>query len=108
MDIEIFQQLIDSVIEELEKKPMSIAERARKLKTYIFEYDADYFRDQDTIESLRTIDKQTVSTLLDSIVSPKSRRTVTVLAFAENHDNITKIKSSFINLDSWKASRVYE
>ena len=108
MDVETFQQLIDSAIEELEKKPMSIAERARKLKTYIFEYDADYLRDQDTIESLRTIDKQTVTTLLENIVSPKSRRMVNVLTFAENHDNIAKIKNSFSNLDTWKASRVYE
>ena len=108
MDSETFQQLVDSVIEELEKTPMSIAERARKLKTYIFEYDADYLRDQDTIESLRTIDKETVANLLDTTVSPKSRRMVNVLTFAENHDNITKVKSSFSNLDTWKASRVYE
>ena len=108
MDIETFQQLIDSVIEELEKKPMSIAERARKLKTYIFEYDADYLRDQDTIESLRTIDKEKVANLLDTTVSPKSRRAVNVLTFAENHENLTKVKSSFSNLDTWKASRVYE
>ena len=108
MDSETFQQLVDSVIEELEKTPMSIAERARKLKTYIFEYDADYLRDQDTIKSLRTIDKETVANFLDSTVSPKSRRMVNVLTFAENHDNLTKVKSSFSNLDTWKASRVYE
>ena len=108
MDSETFQQLVDSVIEELEKTPMSIAERARKLKTYIFEYDADYLRDQDTIESLRTIDKETVANLLDTTVSPKSRRAVNVLTFAENHENLTKVKSSFSNLDTWKASRVYE
>ena len=108
MDSEIFQKLVDSVIEELEKTPMSIAERARKLKTYIFEYDADYLRDQDTNESLRTVDKDTVSNLLDSTVSPQSRRMINVLTFAENHDNITKVKSSFADLDIWKASRVYE
>jgi len=108
MDSETFQQLVDSVIEELEKTPMSIAERARKLKTYIFEYDADYLRDQDTIESLRTIDKEKVANLLDTTVSPKSRRAVNVLTFAENHENLTKVKSSFSNLDTWKASRVYE
>mgnify|MGYP001230489144 CR=1 FL=1 len=79
-----------------------------ELKTYIFEYDADYLRDQDTIESLRTIDKETVSNLLDSTVSPQSRRMINVLTFAENHDNITKVKSSFADLDIWKASRVYE
>ena len=33
MDQETYQQLIDSAIEELEKKPMSISERAAKLKT---------------------------------------------------------------------------
>ena len=108
MDAETFQQVVDSIIEELEKTPMSIAERARKLKTYIFEHNADYLRDQDTIESLRTIDKETVSNLLDSTVSPKSRRMVNILTFAENHENITKVKNTFSNLDTWKAARVYE
>jgi len=65
-------------------------------------------RDQDTIESLRTIDKEKVANLLDTTVSPKSRRAVNVLTFAENHENLTKVKSSFSNLDTWKASRVYE
>ena len=87
---------------------MSIVERARKLKTYIFEYDADYLRDQDTIESLRKIDKETVVRLLDNILSPKSRKTVTVLTFADNHDNTKKVKSSFKDLETWKASRAYE
>jgi len=108
MDSETFQQVVDSIIEELEKTPMSIAERARKLKTYIFEHDADYLRDQDTIESLRTIDKETVSNLLDSTVSPQSRRMVNILTFAENHENTTKVKNSFSNLDTWKASRAYK
>ena len=108
MDPEKFQQIVESAVEELEKKPMSIVERARKLKTYIFEYDADYLRDQDTIESLRKIDKETVVRLLDNILSPKSRKTVTVLTFADNHDNTTKVKSSFKDLETWKASRAYE
>ena len=50
-----FKQHRNSAIEKLEKKPMSIAERARKLKTLIFTHDSDYLRDQKTIAALKNI-----------------------------------------------------
>ena len=50
MDDEMFQQLIKSEIEKLERLPKSIAERSRMLKTLIFEHDVDYKRDNKTIQ----------------------------------------------------------
>ena len=108
MDQETYQQLIDSAIEELEKKPMSISERAAKLKTLIFEYEADYKRDQKTIEALRVLDKDFLVSYLEKVLSKDSRKMVNVLSFAEGHENKTKAKNSFGELNSWKASRVYE
>ena len=108
MDQETYQQLIDSAIEELEKKPMSISERAAKLKTLIFEHEADYKRDQKTIEALRALDKEFLVSYLEKVLSKDSRKMVNVLSFAEGHENKTKAKNSFGELNSWKASRVYE
>ena len=108
MDQETYQQLIDSAIEELEKKPMSISERAAKLKTLIFEHEADYKRDQKTIEALRALDKDFLVSYLERVLSKDSRKMVNVLSFAEGHENKTKAKNSFGELNSWKASRVYE
>mgnify|MGYP003308310103 FL=1 len=42
---ETFQQLIESAIERLERKPMSISERAMKNKNLIFEHNKDFERD---------------------------------------------------------------
>ena len=48
LENETFEQLKQSAIEQLEKKPMSIAERAGKLKNFVFEHDADFDRDNKT------------------------------------------------------------
>ena len=108
MDQETFQQLIDSAIEQLEKKPMSISERAIKLKNFIFEHDRDFDRDKKTIEALRGLDKNLVAGQLSNIISPESRKLVNILTFAENHENKSKVKDSFSSLESWKSTRTYE
>ncbi len=108
MDQETFQQLIDSAIEGLEKKPMSISERAGKLKTLIFEYEADFARDEKTITALRSLKKESLIVDLEKILSKDSRKMVNVLSFAENHENKTGVKNSFGDLSDWKSSRVYE
>ena len=108
MDQKTFQQLIDSAIEELEKKPMSISERAVKLKTLIFEHEADYKRDEKTIEALKALDKELLVSHLEKMLSKDSRKMVNVLSFAEGHENKANVKNSFGELNNWKASRVYE
>ena len=99
---------IKSERENLEKTPMSISERAMKLKNIIFENDADYYRDQKTIDALNNLKKESVVSLLNKTVSPKTRRMVNVLSFAENHENTSGVKTSFDDLVKWKDSRVYE
>ena len=103
-----FKQHRNSAIEKLEKKPMSIAERARKLKTLIFKHDSDYLRDQKTIDALKNINKETVTNILKNTISTKSRRMINVLSFAENHDNETNIESNIDDLKSWKEVRAYK
>jgi len=108
LDDETFQQLIDSAIEQLERKPMSISERATKYKNLIFEHGGDFDRDQKTIESLRLIKKERVAEHLKTMVSKDSRKMVNILGFADNHENSTGMKSSFSNLEEWKSTRVYK
>tara|TARA_B100000579_G_scaffold327682_1_gene277628 strand:- start:3635 stop:4507 length:873 start_codon:yes stop_codon:yes gene_type:complete len=108
MDENTFEQLIKSEIEKLEKSPMSIAERAGKLKTLIFEHDADYMRDEKTISVLKTLDKEKVTEVLTMAISPQTRKMINVLSFAENHENVTGLQTSFNDLSTWKSSRSYE
>ena len=108
MDEETFAQLIKSEIEKLEKSPMSIFERSVKLKNIIFENEADYLRDQKTIDALNSLEKESVISLLNKIISPQTRRMINVLSFAENHKNTTGTKTSFDDLATWKKSRAYE
>jgi insulysin len=108
MDKETFQQLKESAIEQLEKKPMSISERARKFERFIFEYDADFKRDQKTIAALETLQQSSTVELLSNTLRVNSRRMVNFLMFAEQHKNTTGVKSTFNELSAWKASRSYK
>ena len=106
MDENTFKQIIESCIEELEKKPMSILEKATKLKTAIFEYDINYFRDEETVDALNQINKENLLSVFNEVVSPKSRKMINIVTFAENHKNISNMKSSFTDLEKWKSSYV--
>ena len=105
---ETFQQLIDSAIERLERKPMSISERASKNKNIIFEHNRDFERDNKTIDALRGVKKEEVVIHLEKIISEKSRKMANILAFAENHVNKSEVKSSFADLENWKSARIYD
>jgi insulysin len=108
MDKETFQQLKESAIEQLEKKPMSISERARKFERFIFEHDADFQRDQKTIAALEMLQQSSTIELLSNTLGVNSRRMVNFLMFAEQHKNTTGVKSTFNELNTWKASRSYK
>ena len=108
LDENTFKQIIESCIEELEKKPMSISEKATKLKRAIFEYDINYLRDEETIEVLNQINKEDVVSLFNEVISPKSRKMINIVTFAENHKNTSQLKSSITDLKKWKSSRIYK
>ena len=108
MDKETFQQLKESAIEQLEKKPMSISERARKFERFIFEHDADFQRDQKTIAALEMLQQSSTVELLSNTLGVNSRRMVNFLMFAEQHKNTTGVKSTFNELNTWKSSRSYK
>ena len=64
---------------------------------------------EDKMEkTLNNLKKESVVSLLNETVSPKTRRMVNVLSFAENHENTSGVKTSFEDLVKWKDSRVYE
>ena len=108
LDDATFQGLIESSIEQLEKKPMSISERARKHRTLIFDRGADFFRDQKTINALKLCKKDEVADYLERTIAKETRRMVDILAFAENHTIDSETKSSFNDLKDWKSTKVYE
>ena len=108
MDKATFQQLKESAVEQLEKKPMSISERARKFERFIFEHDADFQRDQKTIAALETLQQPSTVALLSKTIGTDTRRMANFLMFAEQHKNTTGVKSTFNELNTWKASRSYK
>ena len=108
MDEETFEKLVASSIEELERKPKSISERASILNSLVYDYDANYNRDQETIEELSKIKKKEVFRHMSEILSEKSRKMVNILAFSNEHNNRSNKKSTFNDLESWKAEREYE
>lgn len=108
LDDATFQGLIESSIEQLEKKPMSISERARKHRALIFDRGADFFRDQKTIGALKLCKKEEVADYLERTIAKETRKMVDILAFAENHTIGSETKSSFNDLKDWKSTKIYD
>ena len=107
LENETFEQLKQSAIEQLEKKPMSIAERAGKLKNFVFEHDADFDRDNKTIKAIKSLQKDQAFNFLDKAVSNKTRKAVNFMMFAEQHKMEEKLENDFKNIKKWKESRKY-
>jgi len=108
MDGEMFNQLKNSAIEQLEKSPMSIRERSRKLKTIIFEHKADFTRDEETIIALKKLEQSSAVKLLENAINDDTRRMINILMFANHHENLTNLKSTFNDMSVWKKSRSYK
>ena len=108
MDAETFQQLKDSAIEQLEKKPMSIRERANKFKNFIFEHNSDFQRDEKTITALNSLEQSEIVTLLKNTIEENTRKMVNFLMFANQHQNPTGEQSTFKVLSNWKSTQAYQ
>ena len=61
-----------------------------------------------TVKALKTLDKDRVTEVLTMAISPQTRKMINVLSFAENHENVTGLQTSFNDLSTWKSSRSYE
>ena len=103
-----FEQMKLAAIEKLEEKEKSISKQADKLKTLIFEYDADFERDKNTIAALKTLTKTDVETSMKKALDPGSRKMVTNLLFAKEHENSKNVQPTFTDLNQWKKTRSYK
>ena len=61
-----------------------------------------------TPESKKEIKKEEVVDILSKTLDHKTRRMVTNLLFAKQHENKDNIQSSFDTLSQWKKSRLYK
>ena len=107
LTLEMFEKYRQAAIDVLEKKPKSIFERAMKHKDIVFEFDADFERDQNTINALRGIEQSTVVNALEVAIGESSKKMVNNLGFAKDHMNESKLRSDYDDIKSWKKSRVY-
>tara|TARA_Y100001934_G_scaffold282270_1_gene395203 strand:+ start:3110 stop:5935 length:2826 start_codon:yes stop_codon:yes gene_type:complete len=108
LDPEMFEKYRQAAIDILEKKPKSIYERAMKNKDLVFEFDADFNRNKNTIQALKEIDQKTVAEVLRSSLDTNSMMMINSLGFAKDHPNKSGLSSSYNNLSAWKSSRTYQ
>jgi insulysin len=105
---DMFEQLRESSIENLEQKPKSISERSTKLTNLIFEHNAEFDRDEKTISAIKNVEKNKLVETLEKILSEESYRMVNCLMFADDHGNAAGITSTFDDVRDWKKSRIYK
>ena len=78
-----------------------------KHKDIVFEFDADFERDQKSIDALRDIEQSTIVNALEVAIGASSKKMVNSLGFAKDHMNESKLQSDYNDIKSWKKSRVY-
>lgn len=73
---EQFEAIRASLIEDREKEPKSIAEKAGEFYDSAFDKDCNFDWIQDEIAALRALDRETVNKLIAETVSPDTRRRI--------------------------------
>lgn len=82
---EQFEGIRQSLIEELQKKPKSIAEKAGQFYTLIFDEDANFLHYDKKISALRQVKREEVVQMAHEIFSPESQRRIAILMNADQH-----------------------
>ena len=105
---EEFKKLKVAASEKIKEKPKSIAAKAGLLHTLAYEHDADFNRQETTLKAIDSLTKCQTSTLIETMLSPKTRKQRTFLLFANEHEPKDKIQPTFTDLKKWKAGRKFE
>ena len=107
MSTNMFVKFKNAAIEKLKQKPKSITERYNKLRTLIFEHNAEFDRDKKTIEAIKRAKKNDITKKLEKVLNEKNRKMVNILMFANTHEKTSEITNTFDDIQDWKRMRTY-
>ena len=105
---DLFEKYRQSAIDDLEKKPKSIYERAMMHKNTVFEFDGDFDRDKKIIEALKKVKQEDIVKSLKLSIGNDTHKMINSLGFANSHENKSNLQSGVDNIQVWKNNRTYD
>lgn len=102
-----WQQLKAGVRSQLETKPKSIGERAERLFTEAYNFDADWARNAAALAALPALTKEQAVAMLTALLDPKQARRRTVMLDPSSKAPAVAPAASFADREAWKKGRVY-
>ena len=103
-----FNTYKQAVREKINEKSTSIAEEANYRFNNIFNMNNNSQRDE---ESIKALDEITLDEMKEKILSSLDRsksKSITVLLYADQHEQKTSDKTTFDNLKEWKQKRLFK
>jgi secreted Zn-dependent insulinase-like peptidase len=99
--------LIAGARAQFEEKPKSIAEKAARMFSYGYNYDADWDRRAATLAALDALTKEDAVALFRRALDPAQAQSIVVLLASGDHPASTA-EASYTHREDWKAERDYE
>ena len=99
--------LIAGARAQFEEKPKSIAEKAARMFSYGYNYDADWDRRAATLAALDALTKEDAVALFRRTLDPAQAKSIVVLLASSEHESVTA-EPTYPDREAWKAQRTYE
>jgi secreted Zn-dependent insulinase-like peptidase len=106
LDEAAWATLIAGARAQFEEKPKSLADKAKRMHSYGFNYDEDWQRRAEVLAALDELTQTDAVALLRLALDPEQARRVVVLLSSGNHA-ASEAEPSFTDRDAWKAGREY-
>lgn len=107
MPSEAFEKAKAAVRSAIEVKPKTIGEKASRLFELAYTYDANWDRQQESLEALEALTLDDVVALAAQVNDPAQLRYQLVLLFARQHAEKAGQVEGVTDLGKWKAGRTF-
>ena len=105
---EEFSTYKSAVRERINEKSTSISEEAKTRFSRAFELNNNHERDAQSLAELEIMTIDDMKSILSYVVDDATRKSVTVLLYAAQHQMPHEVNTSFEDLIEWKNTRIFQ
>src|SRR5690606_29608754 len=102
-----WDMLVAGAQAELEAEDKSIAERAERLFSLAYDFDADWDRREETLAALDQLTRERAADILAAAIAPETRRMRTFLVYGRNEPVPPELQPTFTDRAAWKRKQTY-
>ena len=104
---EAWEMIVAGVRAELEQKDKTILDRASRLFSLAFDYDAEWSRRDETLAALDQLTKERVHEIFAVALDPEQRRKRAFMGYARGQEKPAEVEPTVTEIEQWKEDREY-